>query len=280
VNVDRFLREQTDRLIGAGIPTARLDLLVLLEDVLQKDRAHLLAHPELELSADQVAKLRAQIVLRSEHVPLAYIRGKTEFYGREFIINDYVLEPRPESEAMIDVLKTLPDTGQLTIIDIGCGSGALAITAKLELPQNTVIAIDIDRNCLNLTRQNAAGLGADISVKQGDLLKPIVAKQPDHYALLCNLPYVPDSFHINQAATHEPRLAIFGGPDGLDVYRSLFKQTSSLKTKPKYVLTEALPPQHEELAEIATEHGWRQAKSEDFIQVFARGALIERVEQA
>lgn len=267
-----WLKAATARLAGAGIGTARLDCLVLLEDCIGRDRAHLLAHPEIELKDEQLSVLDEQIRRRSEHVPLAYIRGKTEFYGRNFLVNEYVLEPRPESETMIDMLKrVIRHEPPHTIVDVGTGSGALAVTAKLELPHAQVIAIDIDRHCLRLAEKNAAALKADIKILEGDLLAPIAGQPPESYALLCNLPYVPDNFHINQAAAHEPRLAIFGGPDGLDVYRELFAQIDRLATKPMYVLTESIPPQHEVLADIAAEHGYKERHHDDFIQVFVPG---------
>lgn len=262
------MHEAIDRLEAAGIPTARLDVLVLLEDTLGKDRAHILAHPETKLSNAHISTLNEQIGRRTLHVPLAYIRGKTEFYGREFLVDDRVLEPRPESETMIELLKNVSKPAELTIIDVGTGSGALAITAKLALPAAKVIAIDIDPHCLELARSNADRHTVQLDIVEGDLLSPIAGRQPGRYALLCNLPYVPDNFQINQAATHEPRLAIFGGPDGLDPYRRLFAQIDSLQHKPAYVLTEAMPPQHEELADIAAEHSYRLVTSDDFIQAF------------
>lgn len=268
MKLDTYLSQSIRTLSDAGIGTARLDVLVLLEDLLARDRARLLAHPETELNSEQLRILDEQISRRARHVPLAYIRGKTEFYGRTFLINDFVLEPRPESETMIDQLKKLPYDGPLTVIDVGTGSGALAITAKLELPHADVVAIDIDPHCLEVTRKNAAALHARIRILAGDLLEPIAAHPPDHAALLCNLPYVPDSFQINLAATHEPSLAIFGGPDGLDAYRKLFIQIDSLTARPAYILTEAMPPQHDGLQEIARSHGYRQSGREDFIQVF------------
>jgi len=87
-------------------------------------------------------------------------------------------------------------------------------------------------------------------------------------ALLCNLPYVPDRWQINEAAMAEPKIAIFGGKDGLDVYRKLFRQLQRFTWQPGYVLTEALPPQHEQLAEIATAHSFGLHSSQDFIQIF------------
>lgn len=268
MTAQEYLKATVRRLSDAGIGTARLDVLVLLEDTLRKDRAYLLAHPETELSAAQLSILDEQVGRRTRHVPLAYIRGKTEFYGRTFMVNGHVLEPRPESEMMIDLLKYLPGSDRMVVADIGTGSGALAITAKLDLPDSEVIAVDIDPQCLDIARRNAAKLKADITLLQGDLLAPLqtVGAKPD--ALLCNLPYVPDNFQINTAATHEPRLAIFGGPEGLDVYRKLFGQIAEGLAAPRYVLAEALPPQHGLLADIAAAQGYRLQKTEDFIQVF------------
>jgi release factor glutamine methyltransferase len=86
--------------------------------------------------------------------------------------------------------------------------------------------------------------------------------------VLANMPYVPDSWEINKAALAEPKIAIFGGPDGLDIYRKLFAQLHRFMWKPSYVLTEALPPQHQGLTEVAAKYGFKMKMSEDFIQVF------------
>jgi len=260
------LQHATTLLVNAGIATARLDSLVLLEDITNIDRAQLLAHPEQMLTASQAKKFTKMVQQRSTHEPLAYIRGKTEFYGREFHIDHHVLEPRPESEGMIDILKLFKSTR--TIIDVGTGSGALAITAKLEIPQSQVIAIDIDTDCLAVAKQNAKQLGADIAFISSDLLENIDMSLLDSATLLCNLPYVPDSFQINPAAMREPRLAIFGGPDGLDLYRKLFQQLKDAGSRPLLVLTESMPPQHAELKSIAEAAGFVLDRSEDFIQSF------------
>ncbi|MGH7240302.1 MAG: peptide chain release factor N(5)-glutamine methyltransferase, partial [Candidatus Saccharimonadales bacterium] len=242
---------------------------VLLEDISGKDRGWLLAHPEFELANAQVAKLSKLIHQRAEHEPLAYIRGKTEFYGRKFTINKHVLEPRPESETMIELLlKATPKTRDCTILDIGTGSGALAITAKLEIPYASVIASDIDCKCLEVARKNADLLTARVKFYRSNLLADIPKKLISNSIVLANLPYVPDNFKINPAAMNEPKIAIFGGPDGLDVYRKLFDQLASLKRKPDLVLTESLPPQHVKLSKIASTSGYKTIKAGDFIQVY------------
>lgn len=280
MNLKSWLVAAIHQLTAADDTTARLDALVLLEDCLGCDRALLLAHPETELTAEQLFDLERALDRRAAHEPLAYIRGKTEFYGRQFRITKNVLEPRPESETMIELLKKLVSdsdltaTKGLTIIDVGTGSGALAITAKLELPGAKVTAIDIDSTCVAVARGNAHTLDADVTFLEGDLLIPL---QPQSLAshelgriLICNLPYVPDLFPINRAAGYEPRLALFGGNDGLDVYRKLFRQVSELTWPPKHIFTEAMPLQHAALRQIAVPHGYVLASSADFIQLFTK----------
>jgi release factor glutamine methyltransferase len=268
--ISEWLRSATYQLEEAGIATARLDSIVLLEDTVKQDRSWLLAHPEHVLSNTDVLKLGRRLSQRKRHEPLAYIRGKTEFYGREFTINHKVLEPRPESETMIEIYKQLTLPKDTIMADIGTGSGALAITAKLELPQVNVIATDSDPSCLRVASQNAKKMGAQVRFLLGDLLSPINDLQIKPTILLCNLPYVPDSFQINPAALQEPRVAIFGGHDGLNVYRRLFMQLETTSLSPSFILTEALPPQHDDIATIAKGSGYKLEKVDDFIQLFVR----------
>jgi release factor glutamine methyltransferase len=270
MNIQDFIQGATRQLSEAGIATARLDCLVLLEDELNTNRTQLLAHPEQELTDVQIDRLQQRIEQRAQHVPLAYLRGKTEFYGREFIVSADVLEPRPESEAMIDQLlqlqKKQPHSG-LKVCDVGTGSGAVGITAALELGLPSVTLLDIDAKTLEVARQNADKHNQKVELVQNNLFNNYNA---DYDVLLCNLPYVPDDFEINTAALHEPRLAIFGGPDGLDLYRELFAQITKLETRPRFILTEAMPPQHDELTDIARAHSYNEYSRDDFIQVFAR----------
>lgn len=272
MTISIWLNYAIDKLGSAGIGTARLDCQLLVGDQLGQDRSWILAHLDTPLTQETVDKLETLLKQRENHIPLAYIRGKTEFYGREFLIDKRVLEPRPESETMIDVLKALPPANEpLQIIDVGTGSGALAITAKLELPNAEVVATDIDADCLEVAEANAQKHQVTITFTHGDLLEPVQIENKRTIITLANLPYVPDSHHINPAAANEPRTAIFGGPDGLDPYRKLFKQAAALSKMPAFILTESLPPQHKQLAFIAARYGFRQSQENDFIQVFEGG---------
>ena len=263
--VSEWLTAAEQRLQDAEIATARLDCLVLMSDELEKDKSWLLSHPDYELQGSNLEKLNKKIAQRAKHTPLAYIRGHAEFYGREFIVNTHTLVPRPETETIIELLKSLRLPADSTILDVGTGSGCIAITAALELPRVHVGACDIDAKCLQTAKTNADNLGAHIAFFTSDLLKHADACD----VILANLPYVPDNFQINTAATHEPHHALFGGSDGLDLYRRMFKQTTDSNWQPRFVLTESLPPQHETLAGIAKAAGYRLQQADDFIQLFA-----------
>jgi release factor glutamine methyltransferase len=280
-----WLKESEAQLRLAGIGTSRLDILVLLEDITGQDRAWLLARDEMEIEPAKLAKLEKLLKRRAGHEPLAYIRGHTEFYGRNFVITPAVLEPRPESEAMIDLLgdlsatgqldlkmgsKSAPDDFELKIADVGAGSGALGITAKLEFSIDKKVRVDlleIDPKAVKVAKMNVDKYTIGISVIESDLL----AQSPrDYDVLLCNLPYIPNNYIVNKSALLEPKIAIFGGPDGLDLYRKLFKQVKSLPKQPLFILTEALPPQHASLQVIASKCGYKLSQVDDFIQVFSQ----------
>ena len=265
MKVKAFLERSTKKLEGANIGSARLDVLILLEDTLDKDRSWLLAHPEIELTSVQQKKLDKQVARRTRHEPLAYIRGFTEFYGRRFKVNRRVLEPRPESETMIELLKGLGLSKNTKIADVGTGSGALGITGALELHNHNVDLYDIDASALAVAKHNCALHELHLRAVKRDLLRN---SHKAYDVILANLPYVPNGWRINEAAAMEPRIAIFGGKDGLDVYRRFFEQLTHFSWRPKYILTEALPPQHSELTRIAKDGGFREHQSQDFIQVF------------
>jgi methylase of polypeptide subunit release factors len=133
------------------------------------------------------------------------------------------------------------------------------------LPGTQVDLLEIDSEAMKIAQINVDKFTLQLPVIKSDLL----TTAPHNYAvLLCNLPYVRDDFQINLSAGHEPRLAIFGGPDGLDVYRKLFEQLHKRSQKPLYILTESLPPQHLDLELISKAGGYQLEKTVDFIQQF------------
>ena len=269
MTTDTFLREATKHLAASGIGTARLDCLVLLEDILMTDRAILLAHPETKLKAPQLAALQKAIVRRSRHEPLGYIRGKAPFYKRLFVVNKNVLVPRPESESIINLLLCIPlarEDSVLHIADIGTGSGCLGITAGLELPHSKVTLCDIDPAALNIAVHNAHVHALTVNVRQTNLINDLRDERLD--IILTNLPYVRGGQSINNAAAHEPSLALFGGKDGLQLYRQFWQELAHRAQKPLHVITESFPAQHKAQAALARTANYQLVLAEGFAQHF------------
>lgn len=266
MRVNTWLERAQKRLKTTRIDSARLDCLILLEDALGRDRAHFLAHPEIEISRPTEVELNTKITQRARHTPLAYIRGRAPFYGREFIVNECVLVPRPETEAMITMLKKLALPPKPRIADIGTGSGCIGITAALELPAAMVDTYDLSEEALAVAEQNAKNHNVKINFHKSDLLQ---GYNEGADVILANLPYVPASYPINQAAQFEPALALFAGQDGLDLYRRFWEQIDNLYQRPKFIITESLPEQQSKLAALARSHEYQLLQTDGLTQCFS-----------
>lgn len=261
-----WLDFSTNKLLSQDINTARLESLVFLENILKKDRAYILAHPETELSETQKKSLNKLLKRRTLGEPIAYILGKKEFYGREFIVTKDVLIPRPDSENMIELLKkhTLKKS-TLKLLDVGTGSGCLAITAKLENPKAKVVACDVSMKALSIAKQNAKILKADIAFIKSNLF----ANTPGKFdIILANLPYVPDEFDISSDVKFEPALAIFSGADGLNLTVKFFEQVASKLNTSGIVIMESLQIQHKKINQLAEAAGLKLIESKDLVQLY------------
>lgn len=270
MTISGWLTENIVKLGDAKVDSPRRDALVLLEDTLNKDRAWVLAHPEYDLGQRELERVGALIKRRINREPLAYIRGKAWFYGRFFEVNPDVLIPRPESEDFIDILKEL-ENGKWKmekIVDIGTGSGALAITTKLELTEATVFATDIDKQALKIAQNNAKRHKVSVKFLKGSLLKPLQNLELDSYVIVANLPYVPEHLITSPEIEQEPSVALFSGKYGLGHYREFWKQVSDLKSKPKYILTESLETQHDDLEKMANLANYSLIKTNTLVQAF------------
>jgi release factor glutamine methyltransferase len=280
MHIHQWISESQKQLESYGIQTARLDCFLLLEHVLNIGREKILAEPDLFLSSVNFIELNKLLDQRLDNQPMAYILGTVEFYGYNFVVNPSVLVPRPESETLIEQCKrvvasilqrsTVGNSSpfprhRVSIADVGCGSGALGIVAKLELPKCIVELLDIDTKALETAQTNVDIFTLNISVIKSDLIQEA---RIYHDVLLCNLPYVPDGYTINEAAKWEPNIALFGGFDGLNLYRKLFQQIAMKIDKPLYILTESFPSQHQTLIEIASRGGYTLDTIDDFICVF------------
>lgn len=249
----------------AGVDSPRRDCLVLLEDTIKKDRAWVVAHPEYELDKKVVQILSTLVERRKNREPLAYIRGKAWFYGRFFEVNRSVLIPRPESENIIEIIKQLAPQ---TIIDIGTGSGCLAITAKLEIPEADVIATDISSGALAVATDNAHTHTVDINFVLGSLFDNLANNFLNNATIIANLPYVPRHMITSPEITQEPPEALFSGSDGLDHYRQFWHELAKRNVHPKNILIESLEEQHSHIERLAQEVGYKLQQTSVLIQLF------------
>jgi release factor glutamine methyltransferase len=193
---------------------------LLLRHFTGMSRAQLFANVRDDLTEDQWNVFEKAVQEHIQGTPVQYIIGSEEFYGRKFIVNGEVLIPRPETEELVYETLRRINKRKLKVVDIGTGSGAIAISLKLEQPSLAVFASDIAEESLKVARENASLLGAEVTFVQGDLLHPFRGQKFD--VVISNPPYIPvsDIETMSEVVTeHEPHRALFAGEDGLDFYR-------------------------------------------------------------
>ena len=245
---DGLARLEAARLVGVDIDAARLSAEVLLFHVAHCDRAHLYAHPERELTPDEQQQYEALIARRAAGEPLQYIIGHQEFWRMDFRVTPAVLIPRPETEHLVEQTLVLarrfhPEAfaeaahgtdlqekalrgKALRLIDVGTGSGAIAVSLAVELPQAEVAAVDLSPEALDVARQNAERLGARVQFTVSDVLESI-PEEPVFDFVVSNPPYVglDEADKVQQVVLqNEPHLALFAGAEGLAVIRRLIPQ--------------------------------------------------------
>lgn len=206
--------------------SAHLGAELLLTHVLKTTKSTLLAYPDRCLSTWQGFRFRWLMQQYLAGVPLAYLTHQKDFYGRTFTLNRHVLIPRPETETLVDVASEIIRTHSLTqVVEIGTGSGCIAISLALEFPSLAIYATDISRRALRVARANCAryNIGKRISFLRGDLLEPVQARLNRQTLIVANLPYVRTD-EINVSLKHEPQQALVGGRDGLNCYRKFIWQ--------------------------------------------------------
>lgn len=239
MRIDEWLDQSTKSLTKAGVESARLDCLLILETVSKKDQNWILTNGEKVIADEALEKFNAMLERRLKREPMAYIRGKKEFYGHEFAVTPDVLIPRPETEALVAFLvKNAKDNA--SILDMGTGSGAIAVAAKLARPDLLVAATDISAEALKVAKQNAQKLGAQIELIKSDLFDNI---DGDFDLIAANLPYVPTYTPLEKELDFEPDLALFADDDGLDLYHKFFLEVEEYMTPGGIIVIEHDPRQ-------------------------------------
>lgn len=211
---------------------AAAEARMLLGHVLQRPAVWLVAHDDAELEEEQLVLFSSLCARRRGGEPIAYLIGQREFYGREFQVAPGVLIPRPETELLVDLALTKVGAGGTAtqpprILDLGTGSGCIAISIALECPKCEVVAIDASSAALAIAKTNATRLGANVCFRNGDWFSPLAALVSERFDLIVsNPPYIAAADpHLAQGdLVHEPPTALASGADGLDAIRTIIAE--------------------------------------------------------
>ena len=250
----------------AGIDEAPLEAEVLVRHVTGIDRAALYADPDRTITDAESRQLAALLARRLQREPLPYIMGHWEFYGLDYIVNNSVLIPRPETETLVEeaLITALPmaqGNQPITIVDVGTGSGCVALTLAKHLPQASVVATDVSPDALAVARQNIERHNGQSQVRlvECDLISGVEGPID---IIVSNPPYIPDGDIPTlqpEVANYEPRVALGGGDDGLSIIRRLLDHSSKLLSPNGAVILEFNPPQADALVSMALSI-WPNAK--------------------
>ncbi len=264
--ISEWLKIATKSLKTASIPSARLDAELILANTLRKNRTYLHAHLDEEIDPRRFDIANARLDLRLDRVPIAYILGYKEFYGRRFTVSPSVLIPRPESEDLISLFLelTASEIAEKVLIDVGAGSGCLGITAKLERSNLSVILSDISKPALNIAEKNANALNADVHIQQQSLLNGQL--RPVDY-IFANLPYVDKNWDVSPELQYEPEIALFAEDEGLKLILQLISQAPRYLTSEGLLFIEADPQQHNRILDEAVKNCFVKERVLNYILV-------------
>ncbi|MEN3333183.1 MAG: release factor glutamine methyltransferase [Blastocatellia bacterium] len=286
LTIAEAISEGARRLERTGASEARRTAGVLLAHRLDVDRTHLLMHPEQAISEEDYKTFLQMIERRAAGDPLQYITGHQEFYKLDFLVTPAVLIPRPETEFLVERVLALIGEAQQTaplIVDVGTGSGCIAVTLAVEIPGARLIATDLSGAALAVAGQNAArhGVSTRVEFYEGDLLAPLAALGIENEVdvLACNPPYIaanqPELVQ-REVRDHEPHTALFGGDDGLSFYRRLLTEGLGYVRPGGYLVCEIGYTQLDAIKELVAAFGWQLVDVTHDLQSIPRTLTIRR----
>ena len=226
MTVLELLENTTRYFADREVPSPRLTIELMLAEILQKTRMQLYLEFDQPVSDPVMDRLRPLVKRRAEGEPLEYLLGGTTFAGHRVTVTPDVLIPRPETEILLEEAIKLIEPDGLPVLDVGTGSGILALALAKKFPQLEIVATDISPAALALARRNAEGMGK-IRFVESDLMEN--PSLPERFQMIvANLPYIPTGQidGLMREVRHEPRLALDGGADGLDLVRRLITQSA------------------------------------------------------
>lgn len=258
-SIRKVLDEATGRL-SAVSDSARLDAELLLARAIDMPRSFLFAHPDDELDAAAVERFSVTLARRLDGEPLAYICGEKEFWSMPLIVAPATLVPRPDTEILVEqALGQIPRRATLRVLDLGTGSGAIALAIARERPLCDVTATDISADALAVAALNARQLGLpNIEFLQGSWAEPV--RGLSFAVVVSNPPYIAAADPALAKLKYEPLDALAAGADGLDAIRILAADCAAIVTAGGVLLLEHGATQQAEVANILREHGWLEIR--------------------
>ena len=266
MRVRQKLEELIARFTRAGIPNPKVDAEWLLEDTLGWSRTRRVLEAEFLLKPKDLEQLESWALRRESREPLQWILGSTEFYGLNIHVRSGVLIPRPETERLVELalgrLRVMP--GSPRVLDLGCGTGAIALCIKSELPRARVLASDINPEAVQLALENASRLGLEIEVIETNLFDGIEGRFD---LIVSNPPYLPefDAATLEPEVQREPANALFSGADGLDLARMLVRTARERLGLNGWLLLELDPRNAPVMRQELEDFGWRARLEADLI---------------
>jgi release factor glutamine methyltransferase len=257
---------------------ARADAELLLLHILGKDKAWLMAHAGEEIPGDAATRFAELLARRFRGEPIQHIAGECEFYGLPFLVSRDVLIPRPETEHLVEkVIELAACVHQPHIVDVGTGSGCIAVALAHHLPSAVITAIDLSAAALSIAEENAKHNGVAIRFLQGDLLAPVAGEHFDF--VVSNPPYVPNADRESlsvEVRAFEPAMALFAGDDGLEVYRRLIPAAFDALTPGGFLVLEIGYSQSPAIAELLTRSSYQKIEFIPDLQGIPRVACAQR----
>ena len=242
---------------GKGIDSPRLDAEILLAHVLHKERIYLYAHYDEPMNPQELAAYRELVKKRANRYSVAHILGTQPFMGLDFKVNEDVLIPRPETEMLVESVVAAAEGTAPSIVDIGTGSGAIILSLLHYLPQAKGIGVDISPKALAIAAENGKALGLDGRVTwiESDLFTNV--PQGPYDWIVSNPPYLTqhDMEELQPEVRHDPALALYGGDDGLDIYRRLAKESPAFVKRGGHCIVEIGAGQTQDVSAIFTADG-------------------------
>ena len=253
--ISELLEAVTTRLAGVS-ESPRLDAEILLGRAIDMPRSYLFAHPEDVPDEAAVARFEGTVERRMNGEPMAYIMGIREFWSMELMVTPATLVPRPETEILVDrALGQIPRKAEYRVLDLGTGSGAIALAIARERPMCHVVAVDVSEDALAVAAQNARHLDlGNIEFRQGDWTDPV--RSETFELVVSNPPYVADKDPALDTLRHEPASALAAGADGLDAIRTLAERCLDVVAPGAPLMIEHGADQESEVRGILAAHEW------------------------